>query len=125
MASMLSEILYVDDLVFILGREALNGFSGCSVPTLSSQFFSPHFFNVVVELKASGPPHVFELWLGVSKVMLPVEYFCSNKASFVLAELNEDYETATKMRFNLATQVLGVLSDLKQWCLSVRRWNQT
>ena len=26
----------------------------------------------MVEVKASGPPHVLELWLGLSKVMLPV-----------------------------------------------------
>ena len=26
----------------------------------------------MVDVKASGPPHVLELWLGLSKVMLPV-----------------------------------------------------
>ena len=44
--------------------------------------FSPHFLEIKVKLKASGPSHVLELWLGVSKGMLPVKYFRSNKASF-------------------------------------------
>ena len=26
----------------------------------------------MVDVKVSGPPHVLELWLGLSKVMLPV-----------------------------------------------------
>ena len=45
--------------------------------------FSPHFLKIVVEVKASGPPHVLALWLGVSKGMLPVRYFRSNKSSFL------------------------------------------
>ena len=35
-----------------------------------------------VKVKASGPPHVLDLWLGASKGMLPVKYFCSSKSSF-------------------------------------------
>ena len=34
--------------------------------------FTPHFLEIVVEVKALGLPHVLELWLGVSKGMLPV-----------------------------------------------------
>ena len=26
--------------------------------------FPPHFLKIVVEAKASGPPHAIELWLG-------------------------------------------------------------
>ena len=37
----------------------------------------PHFLKIVVEVKASGQPHVMKVWLGVSKGMLHVEYFCS------------------------------------------------
>ena len=37
--------------------------------------FPPHLLKIVVELEALGPPHVLELWLGVSKGMLPVKYF--------------------------------------------------
>ena len=33
--------------------------------------FPPHVLNIVVEVKAPGPPHVMTLWLGVSKSMLP------------------------------------------------------
>ena len=42
----------------------------------------PHFLPIVVEVKAMGPPHVLKLWLGVSKGMLPVEYFRSNRSFF-------------------------------------------
>ena len=42
----------------------------------------PHKKKIVVEVKASGTPHVLKLLLGVSKDMLPVNYFRSNKASF-------------------------------------------
>ena len=51
-------------------------FSGCGVLAfLPSLVIPPHFLNIVVELNASGPPHVFILWLGVGKRMLPVKYF--------------------------------------------------
>ena len=32
-----------------------------------------------------GRQHVLALWLGVSKDMLPVKYFCLNKASFCIS----------------------------------------
>ena len=80
-----------------MGRGALNGFSGCSFlpPEL---VFPPHFLKIVVELKASGPPHVLELWLGVSKGMLPVKYFCSTKPLFCQSNLMEIIRLLTKMR---------------------------
>ena len=52
--------------------------SGHSVPTPRASS-SPHFLKTVVEMKASGPSHVQKLWMEVSKDMLPVTYFCSNK----------------------------------------------
>ena len=55
----------------------------------------------MVEVKASGPPHVLKLWLGVSKGMLPVKCFCSTKSLFVSAEFNGDHKTVTKV--NLVT----------------------
>ena len=45
--------------------------------------FPPHFLKMEVEVKASGQPYVIKLWLGVSKGMLSVKYFCSNTASFL------------------------------------------
>ena len=51
---------------------------------------TPHFLNIVVEVKASGPPHVLELSLGVSKGMLPVKYFCSISPLFVSFRFNGD-----------------------------------
>ena len=49
-------------------------------------------------MQASGPPHVLELWLGISKGMLPVKYFRCNKASFVSVEFHGDHKTVIKMR---------------------------
>ena len=42
--------------------------------------FPPHFLKIVVEVGASGAPHVLGVWLGISKDMLPVKYFCSTKS---------------------------------------------
>ena len=58
----------------------------------------PHFFKIMVEVIASGHPHVLKLWLGVSKGMLRVEYFRSNKAFFVSVEFHGDHETVTELR---------------------------
>ena len=44
---------------------------------------TPHFLNIMVEVKASGPQHVLKLWLGVGKGMLPAKYSCFNKSYFV------------------------------------------
>ena len=41
---------------------------------------TPHFLNNVVDVKTSGLRHVLKLWIEVSKGMLPVKYFCSNKS---------------------------------------------
>ena len=50
--------------------------------------FTSHFLNVEVVAKTSGPPHVLGLWLGVSKGMLPVKYFYSNRASFCVSQIS-------------------------------------
>ena len=64
-----------------LGGELLMGFQ--DVAFLHSRAsFSITFLKIVVEVKAPGPPHILQLWLGVSKGMLPVKYFRSNKTSF-------------------------------------------
>ena len=55
---------------------------------LSRANFPPHFLALVVEVKASGAPHVLKLLLGVSKGMLPVRYFCSNNIFFVSVEFH-------------------------------------
>ena len=64
-----------------VGELTPNEFSGCCVPALPSYVFPPHFQESLVEVKASGPPHILKQWLGVSKGMLPVKYIRSNKAS--------------------------------------------
>ena len=60
--------------------------------------FPPHFLIIVIEVNASGPPHVLELWLWVGKGMLPVKYLCSNKASFMSVEFHGDHRTVTELR---------------------------
>ena len=45
--------------------------------------FSLHLLQVVVETKVSELPNVLKLWSAVTKAMLPVEYLCSNKSSFL------------------------------------------
>ena len=52
-------------------RGTHDGFSGCSIPALEC-VFPPYFLQIVVEVKASGPPHVSKLSLAVRKGMLPV-----------------------------------------------------
>ena len=52
-----------------------------SVPT--ELVFPPRLIKTVVEAKASEPPHVLKLWLGVSKGILPVKFFHSYKDSII------------------------------------------
>ena len=40
---------------------------------------SQHFLRIVVDAKASGPPHILELWFGVIMGMLSVKYFRSKQ----------------------------------------------
>ena len=44
--------------------------------------FTPHSSKFVTEVNTSGLPHVLKVWLGVSKCMHPVKFFCSPKCSF-------------------------------------------
>ena len=54
------------DLIGWFSRGTPNvNFSSC----LPELVFTPPFLKIVVWVKASGPLHVFELWLGVSKGM--------------------------------------------------------
>ena len=52
-------------------------------------------------------------WLGVSKGMLVVKYFCFNKASPVSVEFCDDDRTATKMRYSLASLSFEDITGLK------------
>ena len=54
------------------------GFHDVTVPPPSRQFIDHIKKKIVVEVNASQPPHVLELWMVVSKGMLPVVYPCSN-----------------------------------------------
>ena len=47
--------------------------------------------------------------------MLHVKYCCCKKSILALIKFHEDIEVVTK----LLPQFLGVLLDLKQWCLSI------
>ena len=63
------------------------GFQGVAFQPSRASFFPPPFLKIVVEVKASGPRHVIQLWLGVSKDMLPVRYFRSNNSSFCVSRI--------------------------------------
>ena len=76
-------------------EDFLMGFQDVVFLTSRASFLSPHFLRIAVEVKASGPLHVLKLWLGVSKCMLPVNYFCSNKVAFVSVLFHEDHKTVT------------------------------
>ena len=91
--------------------------------------FSPYFLLIVVDVIALGPPHVLKLFFGVGKDMIPVKYFCSNKASFFVSVLvsikfHVDHMTVTKIKQNLATLSFGhvtgfrTLVFLSLYCLS-------
>ena len=60
------------------------GFQDVAFPP-SKASFPPHFIKIVVEVKASGQPHVIKLCLGLNKGMLPVDNSCSNKASLCVS----------------------------------------
>ena len=79
----------------------------------------PHFLQIVVEIKVSGPPHVFNLWLGVSKGLLHVKDFCSIKASFCVSQISWRSHDFDKVEANPVTLNFGDLPDLKQLCLCV------
>ena len=60
--------------VFVAGKaeELPMGLHGVAyLPTRAS--FAPRFIKIEVEVKASVPPHVLKLSLGVSKGMLPIQ----------------------------------------------------
>ena len=60
--------------------------------------FSQNFLKIVVEVKASGPPYALKLWLGVSKGMLPVKYFCKQSPHFVSVKFHGDHMIVVKTR---------------------------
>ena len=82
--------------VLSLGRGALNESSGCNVPAPQSWLLQHTSYKIVVEVKASGPPHVLKLWFGLSKGILSVKYICYTKTCFVSFEFNRVHESAYK-----------------------------
>ena len=61
--------------VLCVGREMR--FQDVSFLPSRSCFYTT-FRKIVVEVKASGMPHLLEMRLGASKSMLPVKCLCSN-----------------------------------------------
>ena len=96
-----------------VGELTPNWFSGCSVHCPPELIFPPHFLKIVVEVKASGPPHVLKLWLVISKGMLPITYFHSNKASFCIIQISWSSYDCQKVEVNLATHSLGDITGFK------------
>ena len=52
------------NVIYYFGMVAPNGFLRCTVYALMSLFLCHISPKLWVEVKASGPPHVLELWLG-------------------------------------------------------------
>ena len=77
--------------------------------------YAPHILIIVVGVKTSGSPHVLKLWLGVSKGMLLVKYFCLTKPLFVRVKFIGDH----KGEVNLITLCFVLLPNLNQWYLSI------
>ena len=57
-AGILSPCLFM----VVMGWGAPNAFSKCGVHALLDIVIPPHFLKIVVEVKASPPPHVLKLW---------------------------------------------------------------
>ena len=71
-------------------------------------------------MKASGPPHVLELWLVVRKGMLPVTLIPSNKSSFCVSQMSWKLWNCHVVVVNLTTLRSSViLPDLRQLCVCV------
>ena len=67
--------------------------------------FTPYFTTIVIEVKASGPSHLLNLWLGVSKGMLPAKHLCTTKPLFMPSEFHEDH--SHKFDVNIVTLSFG------------------
>ena len=52
------------NIIYLLVGELLVGFQDVAFLSPSQACFTPHFLDIVVDVKASGPPHVLILWLG-------------------------------------------------------------
>ena len=74
----------------------------------------------MVEMRATGLPHVLKVWLGLSKCMLPVGYTRSIKTSSVLVKFHGDHKRVTKLKQIWPPLFFGIQLDLRQWCLSGR-----
>ena len=48
-------------MIFFIGGAPI-GFSGCDGCDHPELLFPPHFLEIVVEVKDSGPPRVLKLW---------------------------------------------------------------
>ena len=60
--------------------------------------------------------------MGLSKGMLPVEFFCTNEAFCVSVVLHGDHKTVLKLRRIWPPSVLEIMLDLKRRFLSIWRW---
>ena len=56
--------------------------SECGIPVIPGCFFTT-FLRIVIEVMTSGLPQVSNLWLGVSKGMLPVRHLAQKILTIV------------------------------------------
>ena len=89
----------------VLGYGAPNGLSRC----LPEPVFTPHFLEIVVEVKALCHKTVVR----VRKDILPVKYFCSYKSFFLSGEFPGNHETVTKLTWTRPPSVFWHATGLK------------
>ena len=75
-----------------------NGFSVCSIHTILLLVSTPHFLEIVVEVRATELPHFVKLWLRVNKAILPANFLHLQINSFVASEFHDVYMATTESR---------------------------
>ena len=76
--------------------------------------FTPHFSKIVAEVKATGLPHVIELWLRIRKGMLLVKYFRPIKVTFYVSSISRGSHDCHRVVVNLATLTFWDITGFKR-----------
>ena len=103
-----------------LSRGALGGFTGCSVPAPRASFYTT-FLNICGRGESLGTTTCLKTVVGVIMGMLPVPPVLLCQQSLLLRKLNliEIIRLLQRSGKIWPPSVLGILPDLRQWCLSL------
>ena len=78
---------------------------------ISQLVFPSHLFKIVVELNTFIPPHIFKLWLGVIKGMIPVKT-AAQRILTILALKFKDLLELCKVELNPTSFIYSlIISD--------------